>query len=552
MEAFFNVIFQNNILSTLLAISLTGLIGLYIGSIKIFNIEIGITGVLFSGIILSYLSLPFDDSLIIFIREFGLALFVYAVGMQVGNGFFSSFKKNGIFLNLFSLIIIVLNLLVLFAIKYFTNIDIPTLIGMYCGGVTNTPALATAQTALSSVASSAPVDKISIGYALTYPGAVLSIVMSMLVIKYIFKKECEDDIKQSVSINQKPEILNVSILVENKNLDGVSIKDIPAIDDLNVIISRIRKKDGTTMIAGPSTVINVGDIILGVGEEKNLEELRKIIGSKSDYDFKKQNSKIINTRAIVTNKKIIGKKIFETVIPSYNVVITRASRADVEFVVTDDYTIQFADNIVIVGEESDVLKVAKYIGNSPKELTIPNLIPIFIGLIVGVIIAVIPFRVPFVSTPLKLGLAGGLLISAIIFANLGSIGKISWYIPPSSNLMLRELGIVMFLSAVGLKSGNSFFSTLLNKEGMMIVGCGILISFLPLLITGYILKRFYKLHYLTICGFLSGSMTDPPALAFANSISESSLQSISYATVYPLTMFMRIISAQILVLWLIP
>ncbi|MGC8729040.1 MAG: putative transporter [Elusimicrobiales bacterium] len=542
-----NSIFLNPIFSTLFAIAACGVIGLYIGSIKLFKINIGITGVLFAGIVLSYLGIKFDENLIHFIREFGLVLFVYAVGMQVGGGFFSAFKKNGLRFNIFALTVIALNLIIVLLIKYLANIDPSLITGLYCGAVTNTPALASAQATASSLGKNFILDNISSSYAIAYPGAIFSLVISMIILKTVFKNDYEEDMNKTV-VSDKPKILNVTVSVENKNINNIKIKDIPAIDDLKIVVTRV-KRGGDVFLAHPDTEIKLNDLILAVGEEKNIEEFIKIVGSKSDVDLKSQSQKIIHTRAVVTNKSIIGKKIYETKIPSYGVIITRASRADVEFIVSDDYTIQFGDNIVIVGDEDNVKKAVNFIGNSPKDLNHPELVPIFIGMIVGIIIGIIPIHLPFVNGTLKLGLAGGQLISAIIFANLGNIGRISWYIPPASNLMLRELGIIMFLAAVGLKSGHSFFDTIINGNGLVLVFYGLLVSFIPVFIVGYVLKKIYKIHYLTICGLLSGSMTDPPALAFANSISDSNLPSISYATVYPLTMFLRIISAQILILF---
>jgi len=539
-----NSIFLNPIFSTLFSISACGLIGLYLGGIKVFKINIGITGVLFAGIILSYFGIKFDEPLVHFIREFGLVLFVYAVGMQVGGGFFSAFKKNGLIFNLFALSIVILNIVIVLLTKHFSSVDPATATGLYCGAVTNTPALASAQATATSLNMGDLLDKISSAYALAYPGAIFALVITMITLKFIFSKEYEEEISK-VNFSSKPKIVNHTILVENKNLNEIKIKDIPAIDDLRIVVTRIKKGESITL-ASPDTQINTGDMILAVGEEINVDEFSKIVGSKTDFDLKKESQKIINTRAVVTNRNIVGKKIFETKIPSYGVIVTRASRADIEFIVSDDYTIQFGDNIVIVGDEDNVKKAVSFIGNSPKDLNHPDLVPIFIGIIVGIIIGIIPIHIPFVNGRLKLGLAGGQLISAIIFANIGNVGRISWYIPPAGNLMLRELGIIMFLSAIGLKSGHSFFDTLINGNGLILMLYGFMISIIPIFIAGYILKKVYKIHYLTICGVLSGSMTDPPAIAFANSISDSNLASISYATVYPLTMFLRIISAQIL------
>ncbi len=545
MEDFLKSIFSNDIISTLFSLSLTILVGLFIGSIKIFKINIGITGVLFAGLGLSYLGVSFNEVFINFIRDFGLVLFVYAVGIQVGNGFFSAFKKNGLVFNLAALFIIIGNIIMVLFIKKILRFDGLTSIGIYCGSVTNTPALAASQEIVSTI-SVASLNIISAAYALTYPGAIVSLVLTMIILKNIFRKEYEEEITKISEQKEATKIINVSARIENKNLDNIMLKDIPAIDELKIVITRIKKADGI-YVAQPETKLNIGDIVLCVGEEKNIDEFVKIIGSMVDFDFKKQSEKIINTRAIVTNKNLVGKKISETKIPSYRVVITRVSRSDVEFIVSNDYEIQLGDNLVIVGEEENVLKVIKFIGNSPKDLNHPNLIPIFIGIILGIILGILPLYLPFISKPLKLGLAGGTLIAAIILSNTGNIGKISWYIPPAANLMLREIGIVMFLAAVGLKSGASFFKMFSTYNGLIIIISGFFVSITPITIAGYILKKYYKLHYLTICGLLSGAMTDPPALAYANSIADSNLQSIAYSTVYPFTMFMRIVSAQILV-----
>lgn len=547
MNSITSFVFSNDIITTLFAISITALTGTFVGNIKIFKINIGITGVLFAGIILSYIGIPYSEELIHFIRDFGLVLFVYAVGIQVGNGFFSSFKKNGLFYNISAISVIILNIIIIFLLKHILKIDNTTLIGIYCGSVTNTPSLAQAQTTASSF-NILDIENISSAYALTYPGAIFSVILSMIIIRYIFKNEIEDEEKKITNIN-KTNITSITAIVENKNIDNIKIKEIPAIDELKIIITRV-KKNNNIIVANANTVINTGDIILCVGEENNLNEFIKIVGSKANIDLKKESKKIISTRAIVTNKDIIGKHIYETKIPSYEVIITRASRSDIEFLVSDDYTFHFGDNILIVGELENIEKAIKYIGNSPKELNHPDLVPIFIGIITGILIGAIPFTLPFVSQKLTLGLAGGCLISAIIFSNLGNIGKISWYIPPASNLMLRELGIVMFLSCVGLKSGHNFFDMIINKNGYIIVLSGLFVSFIPVFVVGIILKKFYKIHYLTLCGILSGSMTDPPALSYANSTTSSNLPAISYATVYPITMFLRIVSAQIIVILL--
>lgn len=539
---FFKELLNNPIISTLLAISLTGFLGLLIGDIKIGGIKLGIAGTLFSGIILSYLGLKYSQEAIHFLREFGLILFVYSIGMQVGSGFFSSFKKNGFFLNLAAFFVVLGNIIIALLVKYFFINEPAKVVGLYCGAVTNTPSLASAQGALSSLNLSQDIETLSSSYAIAYPGAIFAIIVAMILLKRIFKIELSN-ISQPT---QKDEIENRPILVENKNLNEISINEIPAIDDLNIIITRI-KRGNEIFLALADTKIKEGDIILAVGKKNNLDEFEKIVGRRVNVDLKKESTRIINTRVIVTNKSIVGKRISETKIPSYGVVVTRVSRSDVEFLASDDYEINFADQLVIVGDEDNVKRASQYIGNSPKELNHPDLVPIFIGIIVGIIIGNIPFTIPFITKPVKLGLAGGLLVSAIFFSNLRHIGRISWYIPPAANIMLREFGIVIFLSCVGLKSGSNFFSVLLQKEGLYLILLGFIMSFLPVFVIGLILIKFYRQNYLGVCGLMSGSMTDPPALAWAQKLSETNLVSMYYASVYPFTMFLRIISSQILI-----
>lgn len=531
------------VLSTLFALAASGVLGLLIGNIKIWGIRIGITGALFSGIILSHLGIRFNEEIIHFLREFGLVLFVYAVGIQVGNGFFSSFRKNGILLNLAALLIVFLNLVLIIFFKHIFFIDPLKAIGLYCGAVTNTPALASAQGSILSINHSADISVVSSAYAISYPGAIFAIIVAMILLKRIFSVDPSIYLPSSVKSSA---IINRTINVENPNLDGVRISEIPAIDELNIIVTRIKRGE-VISIALADTFIKKGDKILAVGSKENLDKFEKIVGSYSDEDLINSSDRIINTRVIVTNKDIIGKKISETKIPSFSVIVTRVTRSDVEFLVSDDYEINFADQLVIVGEEDNVKRASLYIGNSPKELNHPDLVPIFIGIVVGIIIGLIPFSLPFTTRPLKLGLAGGLLISAIIFSNLKHIGKISWYIPPAANIMIRELGIVIFLSCVGLKSGNSFFSMITTVNGFYMICLGFIVSFLPVFVTGFLLLKFYKQNFLTVCGLMSGAMTDPPALAWAQSLSESPNVSMAYASVYPFTMFLRITTAQILV-----
>ncbi len=521
--------------------------GLALGNIRIFGINLGIAGVLFSGILFGHFGLDINHETLEFLRDFGLILFVYSIGTQVGPGFFSSFRKQGMQLNLLAAGVVLGGVAATLAAAKIAGFDMATAVGMYSGAVTNTPSLAAAQQTLGAVSPEA-VNSASVGYALAYPGAILGIILTMIVIRRIFRAQAAQDMLLVHADKAASAFINVSIAVENKNLEGLMVKDIPALNELGVVVSRVYH-GGQLGVAHDETLIHTGDILLAVGLEENIRKFTLVVGSKSGTDLKKLPSRIIHSRVIVTHKEVIGKTLEEINLESqYDVAATRVARADVEFLVSDSYVLQFADNLVIVGEESAVAKAAAMLGNSPKDLNHPQLIPAFIGIAAGVLLGSIPFTFPGLSAPIKLGLAGGPLIMAIVLSYVQHIGPLNWYLPPAGNLMLRELGIVLFLSCVGLKAGGKFFETLINGNGMYIVLFSFLITVLPILLIGIFAKAKLKLNYMSLCGALAGSMTDPPALAFANAMTPSNLSAMSYATVYPLVMIMRIISAQILVL----
>lgn len=528
-------------------ITLVGAAGLAFGSVKFFGINLGIAGVLFAGIVFGHFGVSVNKETLEFLREFGLILFVYSIGTQVGPGFFSSFRKEGIRLNLLAAAVVLGGAAVTLFLARLAGIDIPTAVGMYAGAVTNTPSLAAAQQTLNGVNPDLG-NSASVGYALAYPGAILGIILTMVLIKFIFRKQAAEDLKCVPGIRSESDFANMSIKVENKNLDGLRIKDIPAISELGVVVSRVYH-DGQMKVAHDDTVVRTGDVILAVGKAGSVKNFMIVVGSPSEMDLKKVSSRILHSRVIVTRKDVIGKTLDEIQLESqYNVIATRVARADVEFIVSDNYVLQFADNLVIVGDETGVSKAAARLGNSPKDLNHPQLIPAFIGIGLGVVLGSIPFTIPGLSTPVKLGLAGGPLIMAILLSYVQTIGPLNWYMPPAGNLMLRELGIVLFLGCVGLKAGGKFMETLVTGNGVAIVLLSFVITVAPLIIVGIFAKFKYKLNYMSLCGALAGSMTDPPALAFANAMAGSNLPAMSYATVYPLVMIMRVISAQILVL----
>lgn len=528
-------------------IMLVAAAGLALGNLKLFGINLGIAGVLFSGILSGHLGLDINHETLEFLRDFGLILFVYSIGTQVGPGFFSSFRKQGIQLNLLAAGVVLGGVAVTLGVARFAGFDIATAVGMYAGAVTNTPSLAAAQQTLGAVNPEAA-NSASVGYALAYPGAILGVILTMILIRRLFREQVAQDMLVVHADKAGSALINANITVENKNLEGLMIKDIPAINELGVVISRFYH-GGQLGVAHDDTVVHIGDVLLAVGLPENVRKFTVVVGAKSEMDLKKMPSRIIHSRVIVTHKEVIGKTLDEIELESkYDVLATRVTRAEVEFLVSDSYVLQFADNLVLVGEESAVAKAADTLGNSPKDLNHPQLIPAFIGIAAGVLLGSIPFSLPGLAGPVKLGLAGGPLIMAIVLSYVQHIGPLNWYLPPAGNLMLRELGIVLFLSCVGLKAGGKFFETLLNGNGIYIVFFSFLITVLPVIIIGIFAKARLKLNYIALCGALAGSMTDPPALAFANALSPSNLSAMSYATVYPLVMIMRVISAQVMVM----
>ena len=528
-------------------ITLVGAVGLSLGNIKCFGVNLGIAAVLFAGILFGHFGVSVDHGTLEFLREFGLILFVYAVGTQVGPGFISSFRREGLRLNLFAGAVVLGGAGLALLLARWAGIDIPTAVGMYSGAVTNTPSLAAAQQTLNGINPDLA-NSASVGYALAYPGAVFGIILTLALIRRLFPKESESDMKAASEPRSESKFSSLSIRVDNRNLDGLKIRDIPAIGELGVAVSRVYSA-GKMAVAHDDTSVRVGDVILAVGSAESVKKFMLVVGAPSDMDLKSMPSRIIHSRVIVTRKEVIGRTLEEINLESqYDVAVTRAARADMEFIVSDNYVLQFADNLVIVGEEAGVAKAAATLGNSPRDLNHPQLVPAFIGIGLGVVLGSIPFTLPGLSAPLKLGLAGGPLIMAIVLSRVQTLGPLNWYLPPAGNLMLRELGIVLFLACVGLKAGGRFFSTLTGGNGLTIVWLSFAITVLPIIIVGIFAKAKYKVNYLSLCGALAGSMTDPPALAFANAMGGSNLPTMSYATVYPMVMIMRVISAQVIVL----
>ena len=539
-----------------LVLSIVAIIGLAIGSVKVRGASIGVAGVLFAGIFMGHFGFHINPSIIDFVRDFGLILFVYTIGLQVGPSFVSSLKKEGLRLNLMAIGVVLCGALITIFLAYLFKIDIAAAVGIFSGATTNTPSLGAAQEALKTLPS-VSADRLvlpSLGYAVAYPFGVLGIIISMLLVKGLLKidltQEAESFKKGLESDVKKLERVNFEIL--NKNLDGITIEDLPGRRELGVVISRIKKANGQVEPALRDMVLNVGDIILAVGTKKSLEQFELIIGKRSNIDLLKIPSDVVSRRIVATHKEVLGKSLRELGLHEiYGVNVTRVTRSDIELTAVADLKLQFGDMLQVVGEPEDIDKVAKFLGNSLQELNHTNLVPVFIGIALGIILGTYPLSIGNIPAPVRLGLAGGPLIVAIILSRIGKIGPLVWYMPVNANIAMRELGIVLFLGCVGLKAGDQFIPTLVNGDGLLWMGCGAVITFIPMLLLGFLGRLVFKMNFMNICGVMAGSMTDPPALAFANSVAKSDVPAIAYAAVYPLTMILRILVAQFIVLFLI-
>lgn len=540
---------------SLLILALVAGSGVLLGSFKIKGIGLGIAGVLFTGLLFGHFGFLINKEVMEFVREFGLILFVYTIGMQVGPGFVASLRKQGLPLNLMAGTVVLLGAIITVGIVYLGGIDMSVAVGLFSGGTTNTPALGAAQQALKNLTQFTPeqleqlVKNPGLGYAVAYPFGILGIILTMGIIRGVFKvqpaQEASEFAKQMLS--STPKLSNLNIVVANPNLDGLAIEKIPGIAHSGVVLSRVLK--GKEMdVATPETVLHLGDIIHAVGPQEKLKDVQIIIGKLSDVDLKSMPSAVTTRRVVVTKKAVLGKSIEELDLDAYGVAVTRVSRAEIEFTPTPSVRLQFADTLLLVGEADAIVRAAKELGNSPKQLNHPQIVPIFAGIALGILVGSIPFHFPNMPAAVKLGLAGGPLLVAILLSRIGRIGPLIYYMPLSANFMLRELGITLFLACVGLKAGDQFVQTLTAGPGFYWMGCAAFITLIPILLVGLFARALYKLNYTSICGVLAGSMTDPPALAFANTMTGSDAPSISYATVYPLTMLLRVLSAQLLVI----
>ena len=540
-----------------IAIALTASIGLMVGKIKVKGISLGGAGALFVGILLGHLGLRVEGNVLHFIQEFGLILFVYTIGMQVGPGFMDSIRRHGLVLNVLSTGIVLLGVITTLCLYFFTDMhnNVPVLIGMLCGAVTNTPSLGAANSAFA--AAGVDTSLTGIGYAVAYPFGVIGIILVMILMRVIFRQnpaKAAENYAKEIAANAK-EIESCSLTVDNPNLFGVTLKDIPDLISSGVVVTRLLRNGNITTPNG-NTVIVEGDKLHIVGMPEAVAAMEKIIGHRLEKPITQETSNadkpIVVKTILVTNKKILGRTIESLALAErYGVNISRVVRSGFKFTGRLDLRIKFADKLRVVGTAEGIEAVEKELGNSLTALDHPEILPAFLGIFLGVIVGSIPLALPGMPTPLKLGLAGGPLIVAILLSRKRKIGPLNFFMANSANLMLREFGLTLFLSCVGLNAGIKFFDVLLNGDGLYYMGLAAIITFVPLAVMATVGHLVFKVNYLSLCGVLAGATTDPPALAFANSQADSEAVNIGYASVYPLTMLLRILSGQVLAILLL-
>ncbi|MEZ6370308.1 putative transporter [Klebsiella pneumoniae] len=545
---------MSEIALTVSVLALVAVVGLWIGNVKIRGVGFGIGGVLFGGIIVGHFvdqaGVTLSSPMLHFIQEFGLILFVYTIGIQVGPGFFASLRVSGLRLNLFAILIVILGGLVTAVLHKLFNIPLPVVLGIFSGAVTNTPALGAGQQILRDLGVPFEVvDQMGMSYAMAYPFGICGILLTMWLVRLFFRINVEKEAQrfEESSGNGHAHLHTINVRVENPNLNQMAIQDVPMLNSDNIVCSRLKRGE-LLMVPAPGTLIQAGDLLHLVGRPEDLHNAQLVIGQEVATSLSTRGTDLKVERVVVTNEKVLGKKIRDlNVKQRYDVVISRLNRAGVELVASSSASLQFGDILNLVGRPEAIDAVAAELGNAQQKLQQVQMLPVFIGIGLGVLLGSIPLFIPGFPAALKLGLAGGPLIMALILGRIGSIGKLYWFMPPSANLALRELGIVLFLAVVGLKSGGDFVATLTQGDGLSWIAYGIFITAIPLLTVGILARMLAKMNYLTLCGMLAGSMTDPPALAFANNLhATSGAAALSYATVYPLVMFLRIITPQLL------
>ena len=551
MDWFSNLFFGTGIAHSIFVLAIAIAAGIFLGTkFRIKGITLGITWILFCAIACSHFGMTLDPLVESFAKDLGLILFVYSIGLQVGPGFFSSFGKGGLSLNMLAAGIVFLGCLTAYIIHAVSGVDIATMTGVLFGAVTNTPGLGAAQQAYQDITGVSNPD-IASGYAMAYPLGVVGIIFSLLLIRWIFgvKLDKEEEAVKAAK-GEEPQVASFDMQLTNPQIDGIRVRDLKLLTRVNIVVSRLLDINGNEFMPDADTILHVGDKVRVVGDAQN-ERTMMLLGEKTEvaWEEKEKDVHLVNRHIIVTKPKMNGKRIGDLKVrAAYQITITRIRRAGIELLATPDLILQMGDRLTVVGEKEAVDKVAQVFGNSTKKLDAPNLASLFFGIVLGVALGSLPIMLPGLSQPFKLGIAGGSLIIAILMGAFGTKWGLVTYTTTSANLMIREIGIALFLAAVGFGAGKTFIPTLVGG-GYVWIGYGVLITLLPLLIIGVIGRLWMKLDYFTLMGLMAGSTTDPPALAYATSqSSQNDRAAVAYSTVYPLTMFLRVLTGQLMIL----
>lgn len=544
--------------STVLLYSFVIFAGIFLGKIKIFGVSLGVTFVLFVGILVGHFGYEVELPTLHFLREFGLILFIFSIGMQVGPGFFSSFKEGGVRMNMLAVYAIALNVGITLAIYFLQggsggSTSLSEMVGIMSGAVTNTPGLGAAQQTVLQVNNEAydVSQQMSMGYAAAYPLGVVGIIVTMLLLKKIFRIDVEKEIAEVEEEKSDSQLAPhiVTFKVTNELVEGLSIKKLHTLISCNFVVSRIEDPDGKVTVPTADDIVKTGDLALIVCSYQDEEVFQRFLGPKVEKTWETEKGPVVSRRILITRTEYNGVKLGSLRLrTAYRLNATRVNRAGVDLIATPNLRLQMGDRLTVVGKLEDIEQIAHKLGNSMKRLNEPNLVTMFIGIFLGILVGSIPFWIPGMSVPMKLGLAGGPLVVAILLSAYGPKFHIVTYTNSSANLLLREMGICLFLASVGIAAGKDFAATVFNVHGAIWVGYGLAITLLPLLTIGIIARAKYRLNYLSIMGILSGGYTDPPALAYANKTANNDTPAVAYSTVYPLTMFLRVIVAQILIL----
>ncbi|MBR5510809.1 MAG: putative transporter [Bacteroidaceae bacterium] len=541
---------------SVLVLSLVIGFGVMLGKIKIAGVSFGVTWILFVGILFGHMGFNINEHLLHFVKEFGLILFVYSVGLQVGPGFFSAFRKGGLSLNMVAVTVVAVGVLLTIALHFATGLPITTMVGVLSGAVTNTPGLGAAQQAVGDITDgSAP--EIAMAYAVAYPLGVIGCILSLLLMRYLFRVDVPVEEKNAGCVGgagEEQAVRPFSIAIRNVAIEGKKLSEIEPLLHSRFVVSRICEGGDCEKVrpAAADSVLHVGDRVLVITTPADAESIIMFLGEQCEMNWEGTEKRLISRRVLITKPELNGKMLSSLKIRNnFGVNITRVNRSGVDLIANPHLRLQMGDRVTLVGSELSIAHAEKVLGNSLKRLDHPNLIPIFIGIALGCLLGSIPFAFPGIPQPVKLGLAGGPLIVAILVSRFGPNYKLVTYTTMSANLMIREIGISLFLACVGLGAGEGFVDTIVNDGGYVWVGYGVLITVVPLLVAGLVARKVFKLNYFTLIGVLSGSMTNPPALAYSNEQTGCDAPSVGYATVYPLTMFLRVLTAQLLIIFFV-